>query len=206
MPHLCQTLKKTLQTRSGVQFSPWDEAVTLPADNAFDFQGLLSSSLEREAGLEDCTDDEDAGEEGAVDDVEEVDLFSLSPLSSPDASPVHNAAELPPNPDTLSTPSASLPLSATASKKRRGHANRRRKRGAEKANLAPHDYEVRPSTRRKYVPSEGMETGLRSEDAPIAKTGFIGIRGTRSSATYALKQLVGPNSRLGFELVEWDGR
>lgn len=145
-----------------------------------------------------------------ADDAEEGDLFSLSPLSSLDASPtdspISGTAELPSNSDARTASFANLAFSAAASKKRKSHAHRRRKRSAEKANLTPHDYEIRPSTRRKYISKDGLKTELKSEDAPIAKTGFVGIRSTRSSAIYSLKQLVGPKSRFGFEMVEWDGR
>lgn len=157
--------------------------------------------MERQLSLDGCTDDELSD----LDDAEE-DLFSLSPLSSPGASPTHSpTSHTAVLPSTSETPSAP-PLSAAASKKRRGHTNRQRKRAAAKANLTPSDYEPRPSTRRKHTAAtEGLQTELRSEDARIASTGYIGIRGSNTTAVYSLKQLVGPSSRFRFDLVEWDG-
>lgn len=143
-------------------------------------------------------------------DDDEEDLFSLSPLSSPDSSPENTPSlalpALPPTPEVyVETPP--LPLSGSANNKRKGHAHRKRKREAERAALTPCEYEPRPNTRRKHVlEAEVLETELASEDTRIASTGYVGIRTPRSSSVYSLKQLAGPGSRFGFSLVEWDGR
>lgn len=148
-----------------------------------------------------------------TDDDDEEDLFSLSPLSSPDSSPDNSPKRvlpaLPPAPETPATPvdTSPHPLSGAANNKRKGRARRKRKREAEKAALTPCGYQPRPNTRRKYVlEAEGLKTELASEDTRIASTGYVGIRTPKSSSVYSLKQLVGPSSRFGFNLVEWDGR
>lgn len=174
---------------------------TIPAPEGFNFEELLLATMEYQLSLED-TDAELTDLDG-----EDGDLFSLSPLSSPGTSPTR-----PPTNPSVGLPSTSElpsapPLSAAALKKRKSHAHRRRKRTAAKANLTPSDYEPRLSTRRKYAAaSEGIQTELKGEDMRIASTGYVGIRGSRSSAVYSLRQLVGPGSRFGFDLVEWDGR
>lgn len=160
--------------------------------------------MERQLSLDVCTDEEPTELDDGDSDNE--DLFSLSPLTSPGTSPSHS----PTNPSTslpsTSDPPSAPPLSAAASKKRKSHAHRRRKRAAAKAHLTPSDYEPRPNTRRKHTAAtEGIQTEFRSEDAPIASTEYVGIRGSKSSAVYGLHQLVGPGSRFGFDLVGWDG-
>lgn len=189
-------------------FSPWNGVATIPAHEHFDFEALLAASLEHQASLGEDTD----GEEG--------DLFSLSPLSSPGTSPDHSptrplAEALPATHDTSEPPTAfqkmtsspTPPPSAAASNKIKGHARRRKKRAAEKAELTPDDYKPRPSTRQKYVlGQDGLKTNIQSEAARIAKTGYVGVRGEKSTAVHSLNQLVGPDSRFSFDLVEWDGQ
>lgn len=202
-------LTNVAQTRSGKVFSPWNDVATVPAHEQFDFEAALAASLERQLSMGEGTDDD------------EEDLFSLSPLSSPGTSPdrsptrppaealpaAYNETSEPPTPLYDETSPPMPPLSAAASNKRKGHARRRKKRAAEKAELTPDDYEPRPSTRRKHVlGQDGLQTSIQSEAARIAKTGYVGIRGEKSSAVYGLKQLVGPDSRFGFDLIEWDGQ
>lgn len=203
--------------------------LTIPAHDSFNFEGLLASSLEVEDYLDEhATDDEGEGPGDKAQD----SLLSLSPLTTPENSPptsptIHTSIlpiEIPPTPPNAPTPrTADLPStnsalppgnvpitsptdSAMASKKRRGHNHRKRKREAERQESTPKDYETRPSTRRKHLPKEVVRTKFISEDAPISKAGFVGIRDERSSAVYSLKQLVGPKSRFRFDLVPWDGR
>lgn len=157
--------------------------------------------MERQAYLGDDTDDE------------EENPFGLSPLSSlnssPDRSPKHTSPPLPPSPEKREDSSAipRPPLNKAASNKLKSRAQRRKKRKAEKAALTPHEYKPRPGTRQKHVlEKDGLQTELISEDTRIASTGYVGIRTPSSSAVYSLKQLVGPRSQFGFDLVEWDGR
>lgn len=139
------------------------------------------------------------------------DLFSLSPLTSPEPTPPSSPrATQPPLPLDLPLPKTSQPTVATTAprtshSKRQGHANRKRKR--DKAKLGPAEYTPRSQTRKKYAES-AAEAGSEAtgEDFPIAKTGYTAARGSNSSTAYKLDELVGPGSRFGFKLIEWDGR
>lgn len=146
-------------------------------------------------------------EEGASDS---EDPFGLSPLTSPAPTPPSSPRAAQPLPLDLPLPKTSQPTPATETprashSKRQGHANRKRKRG--QAKLGPAEYTPRPKMQKKYTKSAvEAESEAAGEDFRIAKTGYMTARGLKSSTTYKLSELVGPGSRFGFELIEWDGQ
>ncbi|KAF8200834.1 hypothetical protein BJ912DRAFT_1054303 [Pholiota molesta] len=127
------------ETRSGKYFATWDKPYVRAAAPDFDLESLLKASLAREAIASTDTD---------------LDLFSLSPLSSPDSTPQHSrppsvastptqSPRLAPSPLPIeeSTPSsqpaakrlAKESSARKAKKKKHSHANRDRRRQKERA-------------------------------------------------------------------------
>lgn len=160
-------------------------------------------------------------------------LFSSSPLTSPERSLPPSAASSPPSTPPASTFSTQLlafpneedvppqsmpptqfgPPSHSTHAKRQGHANRkqRRKREREAAKLEMRQrispYNVRPATVRKHVkPATAYETQFNSSTIPIASSGYVAAPGKRSSSTFSLELLVGPQSRYKMRKVVWDGK
>lgn len=186
-------------TRSGAPFSPWHAPIEPPA--RFDFEHLLEDGFARQDLNQPDSDLEDP--------------FGGSPLSSPDPSPPASPAvpptELPEYSRTpLCMPSDTKPAVAVGKRthsKAQGHENRRLKRRRAKETQAPGRTETRPAASKKHVRnSEPTASAFNSEGMPIASTGYIGIRESRSGSIYQLKQLAGDGSALGFRLHKWDGR
>lgn len=119
---------------------------------------------------------------------------------------------LPPPPNN--NPSTDAPLTSAekrkARNKRSARAIRKRKRVEERdarETKGPAGYELRPRTRSKHFKkAEGLGSEYAGEEFPIAKTGYVAVRQSKSSTAYRLSDLVGPKSRFRFDLVEWDGR
>lgn len=112
------------------------------------------------------------------------------------------------SPATLSgiaSPARSLsrPERELARLKARSHAKRDKKKALKSYVPKP-----RMSKAEKHVKNAPLLlSSFKPEKMPIASTGYIGLRGKKSPATvYSLDELVGPTSRFGFKLFEWDGR
>lgn len=179
----------------------------------FDIEGLLKASL-------------------ALEDAAYADphLFSLSPFSSPDATPNRT-----PLCSTTSTPAQSpklrhlpLPLdnpintfedalgatspendssSRESRKKQQSRANRRqRRRDARTENFAAAD--IRESIVDKHVTGAvSVVSEMDAQAADVAKTGYIALDDrVRSRKVFQLEELVGSQSKFRLRLVEWDGK
>ncbi|KAK7027988.1 hypothetical protein VNI00_015074 [Paramarasmius palmivorus] len=136
-------------------------------------------------------------------------IFSESPLSSPPHSP------LPPN---FSDSSTSTPLPGPSSiaettqaqsrSKQRSKELRKRKREAEKEDATA--YEPPPPTKRRHI-EPGIErcqvVQLDVSRFRASGNGFTGhhSRTGYQPGEYTLREMVGPNSRFKFNLLQWNG-
>lgn len=100
----------------------------------------------------------------------------------------------------------SQPADRNKKKKRQGHTCRSKKRAKEReARFSP--YEARPAVKAKYVDqATSVHTSASVETSRVASTAYVALDDrVRSKKVYALHELVGPGSKLGFILQEWDG-
>ena len=168
-------------------------------DPTFDFEELLKRSTQR-AHLAEC---------------DHSGLFSLSPLTSPEpsrpSSPVSspipiNAPSIPQTSSIEPIAPVLQPVDRVKKKKAQSHACRRKNRAKEK-NTRFSPYEARPTVKAKYVDdaTAAHATSSMNRSATTSK-GYTAIDDRiRSKKTYGLHELVGPTSRLGLALQEWDG-
>jgi hypothetical protein len=160
-----------------------------------------------------------------AEEYDDSGLFSLSPLSSPEPSP-------PPSPISpsipISDPEIEIPLLAETSspssvtmtpiipahqpvdrvkkRKRQSHNCRSKRRAKEKEDqFSP--YEARPAVKAKYVDHANLiHTSTSVGTSPVASTAYVALDNRiRSKRFYRLDELVGPTSKLGLMLQEWDG-
>jgi hypothetical protein len=94
-----------------------------------------------------------------------------------------------------------------AQKKSQSHSHRARQRREVRGESFSH-HERKSSTYQKYVASSTpIVTPMSTSNAPVAKTGFVGLDdGTRSQKEYRLEDMVGEESLFNFRLQTWEGR
>ena len=186
------------QAVSAPNYSIFDFVPTIsPANSEFDFEALVLEGFKNQH-LED-----------------ELNLFSLSPFSSPDSSPPLPSISLPssssPHPSSSSSNRTFIPRQAIPSRaKRQSRKNRKKKRQAAKCKEGVDETEMgqpRPDALKLHVGrSTAFETGLDSEAKLVAaSTGYVGIRQRARRTLYKLEILTGPRSSFGLKLYDWDG-
>jgi hypothetical protein len=201
-----------IQMCSGVAFSSW----TTPTNSAFDFKTLMDAAVAAEA------------DEPPILDGDMASPFSSplsSPLSSPPSSPSPPTLTLPhppspPPPSSTNLPthtpttsqaaptnSADVISKASFRKKKRSHNDRKKRRQAEAREMgyATRRESVKRALHKYVTPSNPVKTNLSIKKTDMASTGYIGLREQKSKKDYALEELVGKSSKLGFRLIEWDG-
>ncbi|EDR03721.1 uncharacterized protein LACBIDRAFT_306858 [Laccaria bicolor S238N-H82] len=116
-------------------------------------------------------------------------------------------------PAQLDPPLQTDPPRRTTRAKQRSHSNRKNKRKMEReaARLESkgrkETYKARSSTVKKHIkPANPYETQFDTTTIPIASSGYVSVPGRKSSSTFPLKKLVGPDSRFKMEKVVWDGK
>ena len=196
-------------------------------DPAFDFQELLKQSAERAQAAE--YDFSGLFSLSPLSSPESsrpsspVNLLSLSPLSSPEPSrpsspvthPSHALGQETPFLDESSTsqklhtmPMIAIhqPVDRVKKRKRQSHHCQNKKRAKEKEiEFSP--YVARPAVKAKYVNNAtSIHTSASVETSRTASTAYVALDDRiRSRKFYWLHELVGPASKLGFILQEWDG-
>jgi hypothetical protein len=172
-------------------------------DPSFDFEELLKRSTQRAQAAE----------------YDHSGLFSLSPLTSLEpsrqSSPVIPSIPTldqttPPNesftPPYLLEPilAAHQPVDRVKKRKTQSHACRSKKRAKEReTRFSP--YEARPAVKTKYI-NNATAVNTSMSSPRVARTGYVALDGrVRSKKKYQLHELVGPTSKLGLTLQEWDG-
>jgi hypothetical protein len=141
----------------------------------------------------------------------EDDLFSLSPLTSPESSPTATpmlkTAELPAEILDLSQAIESLPSTAQERLKRhrllQGRNNQAKRQRSDK--LEERDGPLlRANANKKYAANSISHfTSTSATKSKIASTGYVGLnRCTEPKREYLLKEL----RKMGFDILKWDGR
>jgi len=204
--HICLTF---FQTRSrsgtGLEFSTWDGPHVTATDPTFNFEEFLKRSTHRAQAAE----------------YDYSGLFSLSPLTSPEPFPPSSPVlplfptleQAPPPIDETSMPQTlyTEPIIAVhqpvdrVKKKTQNHASRskRRAKGGE-TRFSP--YEARPSVKAKYIDDAAAVSTPSTRIPRVARMAYVALDDwTRSKKQYQLHELVGPASKLGLMLQEWDG-
>jgi hypothetical protein len=135
------------------------------------------------------------------------DLFSSSPLTSPDSSPTAT-----PTIKTIELPEESSALSEaveTAKERlkrrrlvqgRKNRAKRQREAKLEERDGPP----VRADAEERYAASSVQRfTSTSASESNVASTGYVGLnRCTEPKGKYSLREL----REMGFEVLKWDGR
>ena len=140
--------------------------------------------------------------------------LSPSPLIPPqDPSHVPTTFELTPqtpadHPDQIAAPSDSN----NGQKGRRHHQNKkshaRRKAAREKVKASKklEDLTARPQARRKYVKgSTVINVDMDASDFPASSSSYIAVGDCSGHRVFKIQDLVGPQSKHGLRLVDWDG-
>jgi hypothetical protein len=148
---------------------------------------------------------------------------SLSPLSSlpsslspspaiPPQDPPHE-----PTPLELTAPTLTEdgPIWSNASdlsarrgnrQKKKSHAQRKAARKKAKAAKKLEELTARPQARRKYVQaSSSIDVEMDASNFPASSSGYIGVGDSGGRRVFKIQDLVGPQSKRGLKLVDWDG-
>ena len=145
-------------------------------------------------------------------------VFSLSPFSTPSTSrcpspglPVpapSSAAPVASGAPNIANPVIdALPKSNGSCDKKRGHANRRKKRKSQPKPSRPIPLRIRPSIRKKHLQgATNVQTILDTETLPAASTAFVANEGPSGKKVYKLEELIGNDAKVPFKLVPWDGK
>jgi hypothetical protein len=144
------------------------------------------------------------------------DLFSMSPLTTPETTPENSPqmrpASLPPLEESECTPEkATGAMTSQEQRKRRkvlqGHKNAKKRKAEQKEQRlgAP---DVRQKAHQKYkAAAQAIHTASKTADSLVAKTGYIALnRPAETKKAQALEELVGEGSKYGFKLQKWDGQ
>ncbi len=177
----------------------WNGESTVTASPSFNLIPQLRESMARQ-GLENVIDD----------------LFSLSPLTTPEStpenSPQRKMASLPPLDELECTPKkATSAMTPQESRKRRkvlqGRKNAK-KRKLEKKEQKLDAPNVRHKAHQKYkAAAQAIHTATKAADSLVAKTAYIALnRPAQPKKAKGLQELVGEGSKYGFTLQKWDGR
>lgn len=197
LPCTISELTADLQTRSGKLFGSWDGPRVLTSNPAFDFTQLLQDAVKQENSGD--HDDESSASEGG-----EANSESDDDIKTP-TDPA--AAELaPPQPPTASTPILSAQDRRRIRKKSQSHfcRNNKRQKTRDEA-FSHHEHSMR--VQRKYITTCDPIVTPMSLNSRAARLAYIGLRDGKSTQTERrLEDLVGPQSQMGFWLVEWNGR
>ncbi|KAK1217089.1 hypothetical protein PQX77_020273 [Marasmius sp. AFHP31] len=148
-----------------------------------------------------------------VDETHESDASSVlsSPPSSPCPSVTSPASPIKDNTDVpdldINHPTGE-PSKPTTGSKARSKKNRKRKREKEKAEKGAEGYSVPPALKKKHLNnSKSQSVNFDLGSIRVADNGFTGHhRNHGSQKEYTLDEMVGPESRFKFNLIEWDGR
>lgn len=164
-----------------------------------------------------------------------VDLFSLSPLTSPEPTPPPSPQITPvpslPNPasdgldaEHFSSSTRALPLpidhppppmkdlltpsSKIKNRKAAKKAASHAQRSKRRAAAEFRNYVVRVKVANRYVNlTDSIRCGMDTQAAPVQSTGFTARDdGTRPQKEHCLDEMVGETSRFKFRLEKWDGR
>jgi hypothetical protein len=139
------------------------------------------------------------------------DLFSLSPLTSPESSPtmtpIMKVAELPAEESDIFQAAEPLPETAQERLKRRRKAQGRNnwaKRQCLTKLEARDGPPVRAKADEKYATSAAkVFTSTSATEFDVASTGYVGLnRCTVPKREYSLVEL----RKMGFDALKWDGR
>ena len=161
---------------------------------AFKFEQLLQDAIAQETAGEhsdlDDDNDENISDAGDSGGESEVALADLIPTHSP-ATPTSN-------------PSAKDRRQTRKKAQSRACRNNKRHKIREES-FSHHEHRMR--VHRKYIAtSEPLVTPMSSKSG-AAQSAYVGLRDPKPTQTaHRLEDLVGPQSQLGFRLVEWDGR
>ncbi|KAF8971659.1 hypothetical protein BDZ97DRAFT_1752936 [Flammula alnicola] len=178
----------------------WNGWHVTAANPDFDFVSSLRDSIDREHLAEDA------------------DLFSLSPLTSPEPTPPPspqlapitlpdiNFEPLPPNAGSSSTQSKPTPKDRKARRKSSSRAARQKKRDGARESTYGH-YHVRKKVQERYINNaEAIECDVEMEKADVTSTAYTAKDdGARSRKIFQLDEVVGENSKYNFKPVSWNG-
>jgi hypothetical protein len=90
--------------------------------------------------------------------------------------------------------------------KRRGHANRKKKRTSQQTSKPGQLPRIRPSIQAKYLHgAPAIQTNLKTETLPVASTAFVANEGSSGKRIYTAEELIGKNAKTPFKLVRWNG-
>lgn len=65
---------------------------------------------------------------------------------------------------------------------------------------------ARPKARRKYVKaSSSIDLEMDASNFPASSSGYIGVGDSGGRRVFKIQDLIGPQSKHGFKLVDWDG-
>jgi hypothetical protein len=137
------------------------------------------------------------------------DLFSLSPLTSPEPSPTSTptvkTTELPVE---ISSPSqAAEPLSTAQARLKRRRVNQGRKNRAKRhCNAKQKERDgppIRAEAEEKYAANSApVFTPASTMESNVASTGYVGLNRCTKVREDSLKEL----RDMGFDILKWDGR
>jgi hypothetical protein len=99
-------------------------------------------------------------------------------------------------------------MAELAYRKAKGKARERLKAQQRKATAPYSNFSVKPGLVNKHIKKAGraISTSLDASDMPHASTSYVGTRYSGGPRRiFGLDELVGKDSRYGFEIRKWDG-
>jgi hypothetical protein len=130
--------------------------------------------------------------------------------SSPSASAPNSHPPSPELPSSSSATLASTPPLPELSRKQKRALRSKLQSKQQKKKKRDNGAEPEPALNRSkkhFENASKIPSNLDANNFPIASTGFVGRRAKgKVSATYQLRDLIGPESEFKFTLVEWDER
>lgn len=90
--------------------------------------------------------------------------------------------------------------------KKKSHARRKTARQKVKAAKKLEELTARPQARRKYVKaSSSIDVEMDASNFSASSSGFIAVGDCGGRRVFKIQELVGPKSKHGLKLVDWDG-
>jgi hypothetical protein len=90
--------------------------------------------------------------------------------------------------------------------KKKNHARRKAARQKVKSSKKLEDLTARAQSRRKYVKaSSSIDIEMDASNFPASSSGYTAVGNSGGRRVFKIQDLVGPKSKHGLKLVDWDG-
>lgn len=133
---------------------------------------------------------------------------AIPPQHLPQLDPTHleSTASTPPEDGPIGSNVGGLGARGSDRQKKKSHARRKVARQKAKAAKKLEELTATPEARRKYLDaSSAIDVEMDATNFPASSSGYIGAGDSGGRRVFKIQDLVGPQSKYGLRLINWDG-